>query len=69
MRCSFSRAAQEPWTTLRAKYPQDFTVSPAQALPWHRLQAEACVKEQNTAAALYPDFAADADWTLTNPPM
>ena len=56
---------EEDWKYLRAKYPQDFTVSPAQALAWHRREAESCVKEQNPAAALFHTlYAGDLRWAL-----
>jgi hypothetical protein len=56
------------WEYLRAKYPQDFTVTPAQALAWHRREAEACVKEQNPAAALFHTlYGCDLNWGLGRP--
>jgi hypothetical protein len=39
------------WTYLRAKYPQDFTVTPAQARAWREQQIGQCLKEGNLAAA------------------
>ena len=45
---------------------QDFTVTPAQALAWHRREAEACVKEQNPAAALFHTLhACDPAWAVS----
>jgi hypothetical protein len=53
------------WEYLRSKYPQDFTVTPAQALAWHRREAESCVKEQNPAAALFHTlYGCDLNWAV-----
>ena len=41
------------WKYLRAKYPQDFTVTSEQARAWHRREAAACVKEKNAFAYLF----------------
>jgi hypothetical protein len=49
---------------LRTKYPQDFTVTPEQALAWHRHQAEACLGEQNPAAALFHSLHGSWEWAL-----
>jgi hypothetical protein len=47
------------------KYPQDFAAILAQARAWHRREAEACVKEQNPAAALFHTlYGCDLDWAL-----
>ena len=43
----------EEWKYLRAKYPQDFTVTPEQARAWHRREAAACLKEKNAFAYLF----------------
>jgi hypothetical protein len=45
--------------------PQNVTVTPAQTRVWHRHEAEACVKEQNPAAALFHTlYGCDLDWAL-----
>jgi tetratricopeptide (TPR) repeat protein len=41
------------WTYLRAKYPQDFTVTAAQAAAWHRREVAASLGAQNGPAALF----------------
>jgi Tol biopolymer transport system component len=56
---------EESWNYLRTKYPQDFTVTPAQALAWHQREAESCVKEKNPAAALFHTlYGGDLNWAL-----
>jgi WD40 repeat protein len=50
--------------TLSAKYPQDFTVTPAQALAWHQREAEACVREKNPAAALFHTLHGSWAWAV-----
>jgi WD40 repeat protein/serine/threonine protein kinase len=56
---------RQDWNYLRTKYPQDFTVTPAQALAWHRREAAACVKEKNPAAALFHTLhACDSAWAV-----
>jgi predicted oxidoreductase (fatty acid repression mutant protein) len=42
---------QAEWTYLRAKYPQDFTVTPAQARAWREREIGQCLKEGNLDAA------------------
>jgi hypothetical protein len=49
---------------LRAKYPRDFTVQPADALAWHRQEYQACLKEKNAPAALFHYFHGHLDWAL-----
>jgi hypothetical protein len=49
---------------LRAKYPQDFTVRPADALAWHRQEFQACRNEKNGPAALFHYVHGHLDWTL-----
>jgi WD40 repeat protein/serine/threonine protein kinase len=44
---------QALWTDLRAKYPQDFTVTPAQARAWREEQIGQCLKEGNLDAAFF----------------
>jgi hypothetical protein len=44
---------QEMWETLRAKYPQDFTVTPAQARAWREEQIGQCLREGNLDAAFF----------------
>jgi tetratricopeptide (TPR) repeat protein len=41
------------WEALRTRYPADFTVSPEQALAWHRREVEACLRERNAPAELF----------------
>jgi WD40 repeat protein/tRNA A-37 threonylcarbamoyl transferase component Bud32 len=53
---------QDAWQTLRAKYPQDFIVTPNQILEWHRREAEACVREKNAAAAVFHYLHGGGDW-------
>jgi WD40 repeat protein len=48
------------WETLKAKYPNDFTVTPEQAIAWHRREAEQCLKEGNGPAYLF--HAWHAQW-------
>jgi hypothetical protein len=61
-----AKPLQKIWQTLRTKYPQDFTVTPAQALAWHRREAEACAREKNPAAALFHTlYGCDLHWSLT----
>jgi hypothetical protein len=56
---------EESWQFLHTKYPQDFTVTPAQARAWHRREAEACEKEKNPAAALFHTlYGCDLNWAL-----
>jgi tetratricopeptide (TPR) repeat protein len=43
---------KESWNYLLAKYPQDFTVTPEQALAWHQREAEVCTTEENWAGTL-----------------
>jgi WD40 repeat protein/serine/threonine protein kinase len=38
---------------LRARYPSIFTTSFAEALAWHRTEADACLRENNGPAALF----------------
>jgi len=35
------------------EYPQDFTVTPAQARAWHRREAADCINENNAYAAVF----------------
>jgi hypothetical protein len=44
---------QEMWHTLRAKYPQDFTVSREAAVAWRQQQIADCVREGNLDAAQF----------------
>jgi dipeptidyl aminopeptidase/acylaminoacyl peptidase len=56
---------QAEWEYLKAKYPQDFSVTPEQARAWHRREAEACEKEKNPAAALFHTlYGCDLSWPL-----
>ncbi len=55
---------QEVWHELRAKYPHEFTVTPAQAWAWHQREAEACLKEKNAAAALFHTLHSSWEWHL-----
>jgi hypothetical protein len=56
---------QAEWNYLRTKYPQDFTVTPAQARAWHRREAEECVKEKKPTAALFHVlYGCDLNWSL-----
>jgi hypothetical protein len=41
------------WTDLRAKYPQDFTVTPAEARAWREEQIGQCLKEGNLDGAFF----------------
>jgi hypothetical protein len=52
------------WQTLRAKYPAEFTVTPAQALAWHRQVAEACLREKNAPAALFHALHGSLEWAI-----
>jgi hypothetical protein len=49
---SFERMAAD-WKYLRAKYPQDFMVTPEQARAWRRREAADCLKEKNAFAYLF----------------
>ena len=42
---------QRLWADQRAKYPADFTVSPAAARAWREREIGDCLKEGNLAAA------------------
>lgn len=55
---------EKAWTTLRTKYPQDFTVTPEQALAWHRREAEACLKEKNAPAYLFHYIRGHWEWPV-----
>jgi hypothetical protein len=55
---------KQRWQELRAKYPQDFTVTPDQVLAWHRREAEACLKEKNPSAALFHTLHSCWQWHL-----
>jgi hypothetical protein len=55
---------RESWEYLRRKYPQDFTGTPAQALAWHRREAEACLKEKNAPAYLFHYFHGSWEWAI-----
>jgi len=51
MRCHGLPSAS--WADLRARYPQDFTVTPAQARAWRERQIAGCLKEGNLDAAQF----------------
>jgi WD40 repeat protein/tRNA A-37 threonylcarbamoyl transferase component Bud32 len=51
-------------SALRAKYPQYFTVTPEQALVWHRHEAEACLREKNAPAFLFHYFRGHLEWPI-----
>jgi hypothetical protein len=52
------------WNKLRARSPQEFTVSPAQALAWHRREMEDCIRERNSAAAVFHAWHAAPEFHL-----
>jgi hypothetical protein len=54
----------QTWQKLRPRYPQDFTVSAAQALAWHRREMKDCVRERNPAAAVFHAWHAAPEWHL-----
>jgi WD40 repeat protein/serine/threonine protein kinase len=60
---------QDAWQTLRARYPQEFTVTPDQVFPWHRSEAEACVREKNAPAAVFHHLQGSWEWLLRSAPM
>jgi WD40 repeat protein len=52
------------WNKLRSRYPHEFTVSPAQALDWHRREMENCLRERNPAAAVFHAWHAAPEFHL-----
>jgi tetratricopeptide (TPR) repeat protein len=44
---------REAWQSLRARYPADFCVPPAQAAAWHLREAEAALRDHDWTAALF----------------
>jgi len=55
---------RDTWPVFRAQYPEDFAADPQQALAWHRREAEACVRERNTAAALFHTLHSSPEWWI-----
>jgi WD40 repeat protein/serine/threonine protein kinase len=49
---------------LRDKSPSEFSVTAEQARAWHRREAEACVRENNPAAALFHSLHGNPLWPL-----
>jgi WD40 repeat protein/serine/threonine protein kinase len=49
---------------LRSRYPGDFAGSVPEALAWHRLEAEACLREKNGPAALFHLLHSRWEWWL-----
>jgi WD40 repeat protein len=52
------------WQKLRARYPQDFTVTAEQAFAWHRREMEDCLRERNPAAAAFHAWHATPEFHL-----
>jgi hypothetical protein len=50
------------WQKLSPRYPQAFTISPAQALAWHRREMEDSLRERNPDAALFHAWHATPEW-------
>jgi hypothetical protein len=48
-----SASLETTWRQLRAKYPADFTVSPAQITAWHEFQANESEQENQWFAAAF----------------
>ena len=44
---------QKLFTELKAKYPADFTVTPAQAMAWHREQLDDAARDQDWFAVAF----------------
>jgi len=49
---------------LRSRYSADFAGSVAEALDWHRREAEACLREKNAPAALFHLLYCRWEWWL-----
>jgi WD40 repeat protein len=49
---------------LRSRYPADFAGSVPEALAWHQREAEACLREKNSPAALFHLLHSRSDWWL-----
>jgi WD40 repeat protein len=55
---------------LRAKYPDEFRVSPAQVMAWHRHEAEKCLRMGDADAALFHSLHGSPVWPLLpGPPL
>jgi tetratricopeptide (TPR) repeat protein len=48
-----ARTVRRAWETLRAKFPEDFRLSRAALLGWHRREAETCLKGEHWWAAAH----------------
>jgi WD40 repeat protein len=51
------------WQTLRARYPDDFRTAPAQALAWHRYQAEARERAARSFTTTEGSSTTECEWT------
>jgi WD40 repeat protein/serine/threonine protein kinase len=52
------------WPGIRSKYPNDFTITRAQVMSWHRREAEICLGEKNYAASLFHHLHGSPEWSL-----
>jgi hypothetical protein len=52
------------WQKLHPRYPQEFTVSAAQAFAWHRREMGDCIRERNPAAAVFHAWHASPEFHL-----